>query len=280
MKKIGIVGSGLMGSGIAEVSSQAGFDVVVFDSSEAQLEKARQRIEKDMKRLTDKGKITAETGSAVLARVTYSTDIQILADASIVVEAVYENLAVKKDIFRQVEAVVTPEAILLSNTSALAISAIFSGLEKPGRAMGMHFFHPVPVMKLVELIPGSYTSAETLTAAREWSEAIGKVPVLAKEYPGFIVNRILVPMMNEAAFLVMEGVDPKDVDQAMKLGANLPMGPLELADFVGIDIMVATMRGLYEGFMDSKYRPCPLLVNMVSAGLLGRKSGRGFYTYE
>ena len=280
MKKIGVVGSGLMGSGIAEVSAQAGFAVVVYDSSEAQLDKARQRIEKDMKRLADKGKITIETGAAVMSRVNYSTDIQILADAAIVVEAVYENLSVKKDIFKQVEAVVSPDAFLLSNTSALPISAIFSGLDNPGRAMGMHFFHPVPVMKLVELIPGSYTRSETVAEARAWAEAIGKFPVMAKEYPGFIVNRILVPMMNEAAFLVMEGVDPKDVDQAMKLGANMPMGPLELADFVGIDIMVATMRGLYEGFMDSKYRPCPLLVNMVSAGLLGRKSGRGFYTYE
>lgn len=278
--KVAVIGAGLMGSGIAQVCAQAGYEVTNIDAFPQALDKARAGIDKLFEKKVAKGSMTEEQKAEILGRITYSSDYADVKGAAIVVEAVPEKIEIKKDTFKAVDAVADPETLFVSNTSGLSISEIASVTNRPDKVMGVHFFYPAPVMKLAELIRGLATSDETYAAVREFAEKIGKTVVDAPEYPGFIVNRILVPMQNEAAFMVMEGCKPEDVDTAMKLGANHPMGPLELTDFVGIDVMLATMTGLYNGFKDSKYRPCPLLETMVKAGHLGRKSGQGFYKYN
>ena len=278
--KIAVVGAGLMGSGIAQVCAQAGYDVVNIDAFEAAIEKAKANIEYLFAKKVAKGSMTEEKKAEILSRLTYSRNFEDVKGAAIVVEAVPEKIEIKKDTFKKIDKVADSETIIVSNTSGLSISEIASVTNRPEKVMGAHFFYPAPVMKLVELIRGLATSDKTYEIVKEFSAKIGKTTVDAPEYPGFMVNRILVPMQNEAAFMVMEGSKPEDVDNAMKLGCNHPMGPIELTDFVGIDIMLATMTGLYNGYHDSKYRPCPLLETMVKAGHLGRKTGQGFYKYD
>lgn len=277
--KIAVVGAGLMGSGIAQVCAQNGLTVVNIDTFASAIEKAKSNVEKLFDKKIAKGSMTEERKTEILARLTYSTKLSDIKGAVIVIEAVPEKIEIKKDTFKKLEEVADENTIFVSNTSGLSISEMASVTKRPDKVMGVHFFYPAPVMKLVELIRGLATSNETYQMVREFAQTIKKTMVDAPEYPGFMVNRILVPMQNEAAFMVMEGCKPEDVDNAMKLGANHPMGPLELTDFVGVDVMLATMNGLYNGFKDSKYRPCPLLETMVKAGHLGRKSGQGFYQY-
>ncbi|SDH83913.1 3-hydroxyacyl-CoA dehydrogenase family protein [Paenibacillus naphthalenovorans] len=277
---VGVVGAGLMGSGIAQVVAEAGYDVVWVDISGEQLHKGLANIKRMLDRKAEKGKMTPEKAEAALNRLKTETDMRALADADLVIEAVPEHLELKKKIFKQLEEVTRQEAILASNTSGLSVSALGAATRRPEQVIGAHFFYPAPVMGLLEVTPGLLTSGQVLKTVMAFAKDIGKTPVECKDYPGFIVNRVLVPMMNEAIFLVMEGVKPDDIDTAMKLGANYPMGPITLADFVGLDTLLATMQGLYEGFNDSKYRPSPLLVKMVEAGTLGRKTGRGFYSYN
>lgn len=276
---IGVVGAGQMGCGIAECAAQNGFRVINVDLFPQALEGARARVQKDMEKLVSKGRKTRQEADDVIGRITYGETLESLSACDAVIEAVPEKLDLKKEMFRQLDETVKPEALLASNTSAIAISALSAAMKDPSRCVGMHFFCPAPVMKLVEIVSGCATSPAAEEKAAALAKALGKTPARAPETPGFLVNRMLVPMQNEAAFLVMEGADPADVDNAMKLGANHPMGPLELTDFVGVDVMYNTMLTLYENYHDSKYRPCPLLANMVAAGRLGRKSGRGFYEY-
>lgn len=278
--KIAVVGAGLMGSGIAQTCAQAGYQVTNVDVFPGALEKAKDNLNRLFDKKVQKGKMTGEEKDRILGRITYSSTYEDVKGAWLIVEAVPEKIEIKKETFSNLDRYADEETILVSNTSGLSISEIAAATKRPHKVMGVHFFYPAPVMKLVELIRGLATSDETYEAVHKFGESIKKTMVDAPEFPGFMVNRILVPMQNEAAFMVMEGCKPEDVDNAMKLGANHPMGPLELTDFVGVDVMLATMTGLYEGFRDSKYRPCPLLETMVKAGHLGRKSGRGFYKYE
>lgn len=278
--KVAVIGAGLMGGGIAQACAQAGYEVVNVDLFEPALAKAKANIEKLFDKKIAKGTMTEEGKAEIMGRLSYSSDFAAVKGAAIVIEAVPEKMEIKKDTFKKIDEQADPEAIIVSNTSGLSISEIASATNRPDKVMGVHFFYPAPVMKLAELIRGIATSAATYDKVKAFAIDIRKEVVDCPELPGFIVNRILVPMMNEAAFLVMEGCKPEDVDTAMKLGANHPMGPLELCDFVGIDVMLATMTGLYNGFCDSKYRPCPILENMVKAGHLGRKSGEGFYKYN
>lgn len=278
--KVAVIGAGLMGGGIAQTCAQAGYEVVNIDVFEPALLKAKNNIKKLLEKKVIKGTMTEDDKTEIMSRLSYSSKFEALKGVGIVIEAVPEKMEIKKDTFAKIDAIADPDTIIVSNTSGLSISEMASATKRPDKVMGVHFFYPAPVMKLAELIRGIATSDETYDKVREFAIDIKKQVVDCPELPGFIVNRILVPMMNEAAFLVMEGCKPEDVDTAMKLGANHPMGPLELCDFVGIDVMLATMTGLYEGFRDSKYRPCPLLVNMVKAGHLGRKSGEGFYKYN
>ncbi|GKH30764.1 3-hydroxyacyl-CoA dehydrogenase NAD-binding domain-containing protein [Muricomes sp. OA1] len=278
--KIAVIGAGLMGSGIAQTCAQAGYEVKNIDVFEPAIEKAKENIEKIFVKKIAKGKITEAEKAEVLERLTYSSHMEDVKGADLIIEAVPEKIDLKKSVFEQLDKLADPETLIVSNTSGLSISEIAAATNRPDKVMGVHFFYPAPVMKLVELIRGIATADETYHKVKEFATAIKKTVVDAPEYPGFIVNRVLVPMQNEAAFMVMEGCKPEDVDNAMKLGCNFPMGPLELTDFVGVDVMLATMTGLYNGFHDSKYRPCPLLETMVKAGHLGRKSGQGFYKYE
>ncbi|MDU7706242.1 MAG: 3-hydroxyacyl-CoA dehydrogenase NAD-binding domain-containing protein [Clostridium sp.] len=278
--KIAVIGAGLMGSGIAQTCAQAGYEVKNIDVFEPAIEKAKENIEKIFVKKIAKRKITEAEKAEVLERLTYSSNMEDVKGADLIIEAVPEKIDLKKSVFEQLDKLADPETLIVSNTSGLSISEIAAATNRPDKVMGVHFFYPAPVMKLVELIRGIATADETYHKVKEFAIAIKKTVVDAPEYPGFIVNRVLVPMQNEAAFMVMEGCKPEDVDNAMKLGCNFPMGPLELTDFVGVDVMLATMTGLYNGFHDSKYRPCPLLETMVKAGHLGRKSGQGFYKYE
>lgn len=279
-KKIAVIGAGLMGSGIAQTFAQAGYEVKNIDTFEAALVKAQDNVKKLFDKKVAKGKLTEAGRDEILGRLTYSYNMEDVKGAAIIVEAVPEKIELKKSVFAELDRLADPEAILVSNTSGLSISEIAAATKRPNKVMGAHFFYPAPVMKLLELIRGIATDDETYAIMKETAKTIGKTTVDAPELPGFMVNRILVPMQNEAAFMVMEGCKPEDVDNAMKLGCNFPMGPLELTDFVGVDIMLGTMKGLYQGFSDSKYRPCPLLENMVKAGHLGKKSGQGFYKYD
>jgi 3-hydroxybutyryl-CoA dehydrogenase len=276
----GVLGAGLMGAGIAEVTARGGYSVLLVDVSGKALEKAKVRIKASLDKSVEKGQLQAAAAQDIFSRIRTSESYEDLASAEFIIEAVFENMAVKKEAFKKLDAIVKPGVILASNTSALSITEIASVTKRPEKVIGLHFFYPVPRMKLVEMIRGLATSDETYNECRAYVEKIGKTSVLAHDYPGFIVNRLLIPMINEAVFLVMEGTKPEDVDAAMKLGCNHPMGPLELLDFVGIDVALATMTGIYENMRDSKYRPCPLFVKMVEAGWLGRKSGRGFYNYS
>ncbi len=279
-KTVGVLGAGLMGAGIAEVAARAGHDVILVDVNADAAAKGRMRIEKGLRKSVEKETITQANADATLARVRIGSKLSELASADLLIEAVFENLAVKLEAFKQLDAVAGPDAIMASNTSSLSITQISAVTKRPDRVLGLHFFYPVPRMQLVEMIRGLATSDATYERARAFVEGAGKTAVLAQDYPGFIVNRLLLPMINEAVFCVMEGAKPSDIDTAMKLGCNHPMGPLELADFVGIDVALATITGIYENLRDSKYRPCPLFVKMVEAGWLGRKSGRGFYEYS
>jgi len=278
--KVAVIGAGLMGGGIAQACAQAGYEVTNIDLFEPALAKAKANIEKLFDKKIVKGTMTEEGKAEIMGRLSYSSDFAAVKGAAIVIEAVPEKMEIKKDTFKKIDEQADPDTIIVSNTSGLSISEIASATNRPDKVMGVHFFYPAPVMKLAELIRGIATSDETYDKVKAFAIDIKKEVVDCPELPGFIVNRILVPMMNEAAFLVMEGCKPEDVDTAMKLGANHPMGPLELCDFVGIDVMLAIMTGLYNGFRDSKYRPCPILENMVRAGHLGKKSGEGFYKYN
>lgn len=279
VRKVAVIGAGLMGSGIALTVAQSGIEVINIDIFSNQIKTAQGKVTANLNKLVSKGKITKDYADSVLKRMSYSDSYEDVKGVDIIIEAVPEKIELKKKVFAELDIVADKNTLIISNTSGLSISQMASVTKRGDKVMGVHFFYPAPIMKLVELIRGIETSEETYSTVRGFALSIKKEPVDAPELPGFLVNRILVPMMNEGAFCVMEGSKPEDVDKAMKLGANLPMGPLELADFVGLDVMLATMEGLYEGFSDSKYRPCPLISTLVSAGHLGRKSGKGFYDY-
>ncbi len=280
IKQVGVLGAGQMGSGIAHVLAVQEIEVVLFDIAEEQLSKAVAGIEKNLERQAKKGEIDSAAIPAIIKRIRTTKIMEDLAQCDMAIEAVTEKEALKLDIFRKLDAVVKKGAILASNTSSIPITRIAAVTGRPERVIGMHFMNPVPVMKLVEVIRGLATSDETFNDTAALVAKLGKEMAVSADYPGFIVNRILIPMINEAAFALFEGVaNVEDIDKAMKLGTNQPMGPLTLADFIGLDTCLAIMNVLYEGFKDSKYRPCPLLVKMVEAGYLGKKAGRGFYNY-
>ncbi|GAB7025456.1 3-hydroxybutyryl-CoA dehydrogenase [Geotalea toluenoxydans] len=280
IKKVGVLGAGQMGSGIAHVLAVQEIEVVLFDIAEDQLAKAIAGIEKNLERQAKKGEVDSASIPVILKRISTTKVMGDLADCDMAIEAVTERETLKLDIFRQLDGIVKKGAILASNTSSIPITRIAAVTGRPDKLIGMHFMNPVPVMKLVEVIRGLATSDETFDATAALVAKLGKEMAVSADYPGFIVNRILIPMINEAAFALYEGVaNVEDIDKAMKLGTNQPMGPLTLADFIGLDTCLAIMNVLYEGFKDTKYRPCPLLVKMVEAGFLGKKAGRGFYTY-
>ncbi|WP_377807534.1 3-hydroxybutyryl-CoA dehydrogenase [Azospirillum sp. A29] len=281
IKKIGIIGAGQMGSGIAQVCAQAGYDVVLSDISEAALEKSLAGISRNFDRQIQKGKLSETDKTAALGRIVTGTDLSIFGDSDLVVEAATENEALKRDLLKKLVPHLKPEALIATNTSSISITRLAAATDRPAKFMGMHFMNPVPVMQLVELIRGIATDEPTFEAIKELTLAIGKTAAVAEDFPAFIVNRILLPMINEAVYTLYEGVGGVDaIDTALKLGANHPMGPLELADFIGLDTCLAVMQVLYEGLADSKYRPCPLLVKYVEAGWIGKKYGRGFYDYS
>lgn len=281
IKIIGVVGAGTMGHGIAQVLVRSGYSVILNDVAQPYLDRAAERISKGLGRDVEKGRMTAGEREQALGRLRTTTNIADLAAADFVIEAVIENLEAKASVFRSLEAHVRPEVIFASNTSSISISKLAAQTKRPTRFVGLHFFNPVPVMKLVEVVPGLETAPEAAETAVALASSLGKTPIRVNDYPGFVSNRVLMPMINEAVFCVMEGVaDAAAVDGVMKLGMNHPMGPLELADLIGLDVCLDIMRVLYEGFHDSKYRPCPLLEKMVAAGRLGRKTGRGFYGYS
>jgi 3-hydroxybutyryl-CoA dehydrogenase len=276
-----VIGAGTMGNGIAQVAAAAGLQVCLIDTLPAQLDRARAAITKSLAKFVEKGVIPAEQKDQALARITTATTLEAAATADFAVEAVFEDFGVKSEIFGRLDKLCRPEVILASNTSSIGITRLAAVTGRPDRVIGMHFMNPVPLMKLVEIIRGIATSDDTYRVTRELSEQFGKVPVEVNDYPGFISNRVLMPMINEAIFALMEGVAGREaIDTVMKLGMNHPMGPLTLADFIGLDVCLNILEVLYEGFRDPKYRPCPLLRKMVDAGWLGRKSGRGFYEYK
>lgn len=280
IKTIGIVGSGTMGGGIAQVAATTGFGVILHDVGQEYLDRALKTIDKSLAKLIEKGKVT-EDKEKILGRIKTTTSLDEFAKADLAVEAVFEDFEVKKKVLVALDKIVAPEVIMASNTSSISITRLAALTSRPAKFMGMHFMNPVPLMTLVELIRGIATSQETFAAVKSVAEKMGKVPVETNDFPGFISNRILMPMINEAVYALMEGVGTAEaIDTVMKLGMNHPMGPLTLADLIGLDVCLYIMEVLYEGFKDTKYRPCPLLRKMVDAGYLGRKTGRGFYDYK
>jgi 3-hydroxybutyryl-CoA dehydrogenase len=281
IKKIMVLGAGQMGGGIAQVCAQAGYQVLLRDIKDEFLEKGMKVIEKNLARSVEKGRMTEEEKAAVLGRFTTTLTLEDGKDVDLVIEAILEDAKIKNETFAELDRICPPHAILASNTSSLPITQIAAATKRPEKVIGMHFMNPVPVMKLVEVIRGIATSDETFQVIDDLSKKLDKVPVEVNDFPGFVSNRILLPMINEAVYCVMEGVGTAEgIDTVMKLGMNHPMGPLALADLIGLDTCLAIMEVLYDGFKDTKYRPCPLLRKYVAAGWLGRKTGRGFYIYE
>ncbi|MGE8106052.1 3-hydroxybutyryl-CoA dehydrogenase [Allorhizobium sp. NPDC080224] len=281
ISNVGVVGAGQMGCGIAQVSAAAGYKVTIYDLSKDRIEAGLATINGNLARQVTNGKITDEQRKAALALISGSSDVNDLAPADLVIEAATEDESVKRKIFAALCPVLKPEALIATNTSSLSITRLASATDRPERFMGIHFMNPVPVMKLVELVRGIATDESTFATAKDFVSSLDKTITVAEDFPAFIVNRILLPMINEAIYTLYEGVGSVEaIDTAMKLGANHPMGPLQLADFIGLDTCLSIMQVLHEGLSDSKYRPCPLLVKYVEAGWLGRKSGRGFYDYR
>ena len=281
IKRVGVIGAGTMGNGIAQVFAQSGFEVQLIDMAAPALDRARETIEKSLDKFVEKGKLSRSDRDAALARLTTGTNVDVLAETDYVVEAILEDPDAKRALFSRLDALTRPDVVLSSNSSSISITTLGAATKRPDRVLGMHFMNPVPLMALVELIRGQATSAESMLTAAKLCMELGKTAVESADYPGFIANRILMPMINEAIFALMEGVGTVEaIDSVMKLGMNHPMGPLTLADFIGLDVCLAIMNVLHEGLGDPKYRPCPLLRRMVAAGQLGRKSGRGFYEYQ
>jgi len=281
LRRIGVIGAGQMGAGIAHVCALAGFDVALTDVSEAALQRGRETIDRNLSRQVARDKIREADKAAALSRIRTGLDYALFGDCDMVIEAATEREEIKREIFKKLIPTLKPEALIATNTSSISITRLASSTDRPSKFIGMHFMNPVPVMSLVELIRGIATDEETFALTRDLALKLGKTPVAAEDFPAFIVNRILLPMINEAVYTLYEGVGSVEaIDTAMKLGANHPMGPLELADFIGLDTCLAIMQVLYEGLADSKYRPCPLLVKYVEAGWLGRKTSRGFYDYH
>jgi 3-hydroxybutyryl-CoA dehydrogenase len=281
IKKVGVVGGGTMGNGIAHVFAASGYDVVLMDVKDDLVDRALAVITKNLDRMIKKEKIAEADKQATLKRIAKSMSLKDMADCDIVVEAATEDYGIKQKIFKELDSVCKAGAILASNTSSISITQIGANTKRPHAVIGMHFMNPVPMMKLVEIVRGIATSDETYQAVHGLAEKLGKTPVAVNDYPGFVSNRVLMPMINEACYTLMEGVATRDaIDTVMKLGMAHPMGPFQLADLIGLDVCLSIMEVLYTGFSDSKYRPCPLLRNMVRAGYLGRKTKKGFYTYE
>ena len=281
IRSVGVVGGGQMGTGIAQVAAQSGFTVIIVDRSTATLERSQSTMKRSLARLVSKGTLTEATAAEALARVDCQTSLDSLADCDLIIEAVPETFEIKAAVFTEQSRIAKPAAILASNTSSISITRIAAETNRPAQVIGLHFMNPVPMMKLVEVIRGIATTDETAEAVKGFATALDKTTIESSDLPGFVVNRILVPMINEACFALMEGTaSVEDIDTAMKLGANHPMGPFALADLIGLDVCLAIMETLQAGFGDPKYRPCPLLRTYVSAGWLGRKTGRGFHIYQ